>query len=72
MLIMGVTAVVAGVLAIFFPETVGNPLPETMDEAINIGEGNKRGLCHCKCPESLGAMFKDDPPPTNLEGSESP
>ena len=60
MLIMGIVAIVAGVLAINFPETVGTELPETMEEAINIGKNTKRGLCTCVCPESLGDWFKDD------------
>ena len=37
MLIMGVSVFVSGLLALFLPETVGNRLPETMDEALNIG-----------------------------------
>merc|ERR1711981_942836 len=46
MLIMGIAALVAGVMALNFPETVGNKLPETMEEAINIGKNNKsRGIC---------------------------
>ena len=32
--IMGVVATCAGVLAVFFPETLGRKLPETMDDAI--------------------------------------
>ena len=31
--IMGVVATTAGALAVFFPETLGEKLPETMDEA---------------------------------------
>ena len=61
MVLLGVVAIVAGVLAIFFPETVGMQLPETMDEAINIGEKNKnRGLCKCVCPKDPLQMFKDE------------
>ena len=33
-LIMGVVATVAGGLAVFFPETLGEKLPETFEEAI--------------------------------------
>merc|ERR1712156_618345 len=51
--IMGVVATVAGSLAIFFPETLGETLPETMEDALNIGEGiKKRGLCTCSCEAS--------------------
>ena len=60
MLIMGVTALVAGLLALYFPETVGNRLPETMEEAINIGENNKsRGILTCVCPKSFKEIFKE-------------
>jgi len=48
--IMGVVATVAGSLAVFFPETLGSRLPETMADALSIGEGcKKRGLCSCSC-----------------------
>ena len=43
-LIMGVVAIVAGLLTSFFPETQGQKLPETIEESINIGE---------KLPETL-------------------
>lgn len=48
MLIMGTIAALAGVLAIFFPETTGQKLPMTMDEAIDIGKNSrfKFGSCH--------------------------
>ena len=32
--IMGVVATLAGVLAVFFPETLGEKLPETIDDAL--------------------------------------
>ena len=32
--IMGVVASLAGVLAVFFPETLGEKLPETIEDAI--------------------------------------
>ena len=32
--IMGVVATFAGVLAVFFPETLGEKLPETIDDAL--------------------------------------
>ena len=34
--IMGVVATTAGALAVFFPETLGEKLPETMDEALRF------------------------------------
>merc|ERR1719322_309551 len=61
MLIMGVTALIAGCLALYFPETVGNRLPETMEEAIHIGENNSsRGFLTCVCPKSFKEMFKEN------------
>ena len=60
MLIMGIVAVVAGTLALMLPETVGNKLPETMDDAINIGKDSNRGMCTCVCPKSLGEMFEEN------------
>ena len=42
------------------PETVGNKLPETMDDAINIGKNSNRGICTCICPQSLDEMFKEN------------
>lgn len=61
MLIMGVVALLAGLLALYFPETVGNKLPETMEDAINIGENNSsRGMFTCVCPKSINEMFKEN------------
>ena len=51
MLFMGIVAVSAGTLALMLPETVGNKLPETMDNAINIGKNSNRGMCTCICPQ---------------------
>jgi hypothetical protein len=47
--IMGVIATVAGCLATLFPETLGQKLPEDMEDALNIGVDNTRGLCTCIC-----------------------
>ena len=47
---MGIVASIAGTLAIFLPETLGNPLPETMEDATNIGKDSKRGFCTCTSP----------------------
>ncbi|XP_073426598.1 solute carrier family 22 member 4-like isoform X2 [Dendrobates tinctorius] len=41
-ILMGSLTVIMGVLVLFFPETFGRPLPETMDQAPNV-----KGLC-CK------------------------
>jgi len=58
--IMGVIATVAGGLAVLFPETLGRRLPETMEEALNIGkEGNGRGLLTCTCL-SPAEMFREE------------
>ena len=61
MLILGIIALVAGVLAFFLPETVGNKLPETMGDAINVGRSNdSRGICTCVCPQSIGEFFNEE------------
>ncbi|XP_077122076.1 solute carrier family 22 member 4-like [Ranitomeya variabilis] len=39
-ILMGSLTVIMGVLVLFFPETFGRPLPETMDQAPNV-----KGLC---------------------------
>jgi len=62
--IMGVVATGAGVLAIFFPETLGEKLPETKEEALMIGSNNKRGLCTFTCfdiSEHYGEELKQVP-----------
>ncbi len=60
MVVMGVVAILAGILALKLPETVGNKLPETMEEAIAIGKNSDRGICTCVCPESLDDLFDED------------
>ena len=47
MVVLGMATVIAGFLALAFPETVGQPLPDTMEEAVEIGKGVKRSLCTC-------------------------
>jgi len=47
--IMGVVATLAGFLAIFFPETLGEKLPETIEDALRIGSGKKRHFFACSC-----------------------
>ncbi len=50
MVLMGSCAVLAGLLGTLLPETVGLPLPQTVQEAIAIGDKNSdRGLFTCKC-----------------------
>lgn len=38
LLVFGVVAFVAGILAIFLPETLGMKLPTTIEEAENLGK----------------------------------
>jgi len=57
--IMGVVATTAGALAVFFPETLGEKLPETMDEAFRIGENSTRGFCTFTCV-SAKEMFSEE------------
>ena len=60
MLLMGIMAVIAGTLALLLPETVGNKLPEKMEDAINIGKNSKRGMCTCTCPNSFDDLFGEN------------
>merc|ERR1719334_1604982 len=57
--IMGLVATLAGILAVLFPETLGNKLPESMEEALRIGESGGRGLCTCTCM-SFQDMFHEE------------
>ena len=62
--IMGIVATGAGVLAVLFPETLGEKLPETMEDAIAIGSQSKRGLCTFTCfnvKEHYGEELKQVP-----------
>merc|ERR1719510_382837 len=69
--IMGVIATVAGGLAVLFPETLGRRLPESMEEALNIGkEGNSRGLLTCTCL-SPAEMFREELKAVPLEVKEN-
>jgi len=45
--IMGCVATVAGMFALLFPETLGQRLPETIEESADIGKFSKRGFCEC-------------------------
>ena len=42
MTLSGSVAVIAGLFAIAFPETTGEKMPDTMEEALNIGKKQKR------------------------------
>ena len=57
MVVMGSVAVAAGALAVFFPETVGEQLPDTMGDAIAIGRNSSRTLTTCVWPKSAKQMF---------------
>lgn len=56
---MGIVSITAGCLATLFPETVGMPLPDTMEEAKNIGKDNQRGLLTCHCPKNIKEHFSN-------------
>jgi len=58
-IIMGIVACTAGGLAILFPETLGQKLPDTMEEAFRIGEDNKRPFFSWT-KVNFGQMFKED------------
>ena len=46
-MIMGVSATLAGICALSFPETAGEKLPDTIEEATKIGVNDKRSICEC-------------------------
>jgi hypothetical protein len=48
MVIMGSFATLAGLLAYLFPETTGEKLPETIEEALNVGKHSSRNICGCR------------------------
>ena len=54
---MGITAVLAGVIGIFLPETVGLGLPETMDQAINLHQRCHRGIFTCVFPKTCQELW---------------
>ena len=47
MVIMGTFATMSGVLACLFPETTGKKLPETIEDALNLGQPSDKSLCRC-------------------------
>lgn len=59
MIIMGGTAVVAGFMAARLPETVGQDLPDTMEDAINMNKRSNRGFLTCVCPKNLHEIVAD-------------
>ena len=42
MLIFGLMAIIGGILAAHFPETINDKLPQNMDESLNLGQNVKR------------------------------
>jgi len=48
MIIMGSVATLAGFLAFLFPETTGEKLPETIEDALNLGKNYQKNLCGCR------------------------
>jgi hypothetical protein len=57
--IMGCIATIAGLFALLFPETLGQKLPETMEESARIGKDSNRKFCECTCFNPLD-MFKEE------------
>ena len=52
MVTLGAVSTVAGILAFAFPETSGLPMPDTVDEAVRLGEDGSEPLCSCYCARS--------------------
>lgn len=59
MVLMGLVSVLAGLLAFRLPETAGLPLPESMEDAIDIRNRSNRGLCTCICPKRLKKLIPE-------------
>ena len=52
-MVLGIMGLIGGALALLLPETVGTNLPQTIDDALNIGKKNeRRGLLSCICLEN--------------------
>jgi len=60
MVLMGAVSVVAGIAAFLLPESSGHPLPETKEEALDIGTGSRRNICSCDCPNTWRDLFPKD------------
>ena len=45
--ILGIIPTIAGILASKFPETTGEGVPETMEQALNVGKDSKFKLFSC-------------------------
>ncbi|XP_077554863.1 solute carrier family 22 member 7-like [Haemaphysalis longicornis] len=56
MLVMGCTALVAGVLIFFLPETMGVAMPQTIEDGESLGQGT--GVCFCP----IFASSRDESP----------
>ncbi|KAM8973947.1 solute carrier family 22 member 4-like [Pelodytes ibericus] len=54
-ILMGSLTVVMGILVLFFPETLGKPLPETIDQTLDI-----KGFCCRRKTSSEISVDKDD------------
>ncbi|XP_064456135.1 solute carrier family 22 member 1-like [Ornithodoros turicata] len=46
-LVCGITALIAAIMILFLPESVGLPLPQTISDGENLGKD--RGFCFCPC-----------------------
>jgi len=69
-LLMGTLAAVGGIFAIMLPETAGVPLPETMEDALNIDQRpTRKGKCSCIWPKSMNDIFFNHEPEKNMINS---
>ena len=59
MVIMGSFATLSGGLAFLFPETTGEKLPETIEDALHIGKKCDLNLCGCGKRNSGSKLVSD-------------
>jgi len=57
--IMGLLSTTAGALAVFLPETLDQTLPETMEDALRLGEQSSRGFFTVTC-NSVKEIFREE------------
>lgn len=58
-MLFGIVSFVAGILSLYFPETVGIRLPDTIDEALNIGKSKKNNISEVERPSTTTTAYPE-------------